>query len=208
MNVELSSIYEYSFENGLKCKICADCPSLETNTANEYASEKRWEAWKSDYCKRHLLSRIHAENVQSLYNQKHGISEKSLLTEKLADRKARLDHAKRLQTNEEQIRILMDPNSHPKVLSFRPIQEVRWLSRHFAVSPFVRNVDSLVLYCEEQINECSDLICTYVLRCIQDPQYLLALCTLNDVLNELANLSKVLYRQSKLTSCAFLKFAN
>jgi len=32
---------------------------------------------------------------------------KSLLTEKLADRKARLNHAKRLQTN-EQIRFLMD----------------------------------------------------------------------------------------------------
>jgi len=196
VNVELSSIYEYSFENGLKCKICADCSSLETNTANEYASEKRWEAWKSYYCKRHLLSRIHAENVQSLYNQKHGISEKSLLTEKLADRKARLDHAKRLQTNEEQIRILMDPNSHPKVLSFRPIQEVRWLSRHFAVSAFVRNVDALVLFCEEQINESSDPICTYVLRCIQDPQYFLALYTLNDVLNESANLSKVLQRSA------------
>ena len=43
-----------------------------------------------------------------MYNQKHGISEKSLLTEKLADQKARLDHAKRLQTNEERIHILMD----------------------------------------------------------------------------------------------------
>ena len=74
------------------------------------------------------------------------------------------------------------------VLSFRPIQEVRWLSRHFAVSAFVRNVDALVLFCEKQIHECSDPICTYVLRCIQDPQYLLAVYTLNDVLNELANL--------------------
>jgi len=108
VNVELSSIYEYSYENGLKCKICAACSSFKTNTANEYATGKRWEAWELDYCKRHLLSCIHAKNVQSLCNQKHGISVKSLLTEKLADRKARLDHAKRLQTNEEQIRILMD----------------------------------------------------------------------------------------------------
>jgi len=82
------------------------------------------------------------------------------------------------------------------VLSFRPIQEVRWLPRHFAVSAFVRNVDALVLFCEEQINECSDPICTYVLRCIQDPQYLLDLYTLNDVLNELPNLSKVLQRSA------------
>jgi len=82
------------------------------------------------------------------------------------------------------------------VLSFRPIQEVHWLSRHFAASAFVRNVDALVLLCEEQIHECSDPICTYVLRCIQDPQYLLALYTLNDVLNDSANLSKVLQRSA------------
>ena len=106
IKVELSSIYKYSFENGLKCKICAACSSFETNAANEYATGKRWEAWKLDYCKRHLLSRIHAKNVQILYNQKHGISVKSLLTEKLADRTAHLDHAKCLQTNEKEIRIL------------------------------------------------------------------------------------------------------
>ena len=127
VNVELSSIYEYSCENGLKCKICAACSSFKTNSANEYATGKRWEAWKLDYCKRHLLSRIHAENVQSLYNQKHGISVKSLLTEKLADRKARLDHAKRLQTN-EQIRFLMDDvllaiNMNASMLSVQTIHD-------------------------------------------------------------------------------------
>ena len=37
-----------------------------------------------------------------------------------------------------------------EVLSFRPIQEVRWLSRHFAVIAFVRNLDALALFCEEQ----------------------------------------------------------
>ena len=82
------------------------------------------------------------------------------------------------------------------VLSFQPIQEGRWLSRHFAVSAFVSNVDALVLFCEEQINECSDPICIYVLRCIQNLQYLLALDTLNDVLNEFANLSKLLQRSA------------
>ena len=51
--VELSSIYEYSYENGLKCKICAACSRFKTNAANKYATGKRWEAWKLDYCKRH-----------------------------------------------------------------------------------------------------------------------------------------------------------
>ena len=66
----------------------------------------------------------------------------------------------------------------------------------FAVSAFVKNVDALALFCEEQINRCSDPICTYVLQCIQDPQYLLSLYTLNDVLNELANLLKLLQRSA------------
>ena len=81
-------------------------------------------------------------------------------------------------------------------LSFRPIQEVRWLSRDFAVSAFVRNIDALDLFCEEQINECSDPVCTYVLRCIRDPQYFLGSYTLNDVLQGLANLSKALQRSA------------
>ena len=77
---------------------------------------------------------------------------------------------------------------------FRPIQEVRWLSRHFAVKTFVRNLDALVLYCEKQVNEYSDPSCSYVLRLIRDPQYLLALYTVNDVLDELANSSQFVQR--------------
>ena len=82
-----------------------------------------------------------------------------------------------------------------EVLSFRPIQDVRWLSRHSAVSTFVRNLDALTLYCEEQVNENSDPICTYVLRLIQDPQYLLVLHTIHDVLEDLT-LSKLLQRST------------
>ena len=53
---------------------------------------------------------------------------KSLLREKLADRKARLDHAKRLQTSEEQIRILMDNvllaiNMNASMLSVQTIHD-------------------------------------------------------------------------------------
>ena len=44
VDVELSSIYEYPYENELKCKICAACSSFNTNTANEYATGKPCEA--------------------------------------------------------------------------------------------------------------------------------------------------------------------
>ena len=42
--IELSSIYKYSYENGLKSKICAACSSFKTNIANEYATGKRCKA--------------------------------------------------------------------------------------------------------------------------------------------------------------------
>jgi hypothetical protein len=75
------------------------------------------------------------------------------------------------------------------VISFRPIYEVRWLSRHFAVSAFVRNLDALAAYCEEQVQDCNDPVCSYVLKSLRDPLYQVALYTVNDVLTELANLS-------------------
>ena len=49
-----------------------------------------------------------SKKFQILCNQKYGIDVKRFLTEKLADRKARLDEAKHLRTNEKQIRIPMD----------------------------------------------------------------------------------------------------
>lgn len=81
-----------------------------------------------------------------------------------------------------------------EVLSFKPIKEVRWLSRHFAVRALVKNIDALVLYCEEQIEESNDPVCIYILQSLKNPQYLFALYTLNDVLFELANLTQSLQK--------------
>ncbi|XP_059179040.1 E3 SUMO-protein ligase KIAA1586-like [Physella acuta] len=82
------------------------------------------------------------------------------------------------------------------VISFRPIHEVRWLSRHFAVSAFVRNLDVLAAYCEEQVQDCNDPVCCYILKSLRDPLYQVALYTVNDVLTELANLSMLLQRSN------------
>ena len=54
----------------------------------------------------------------------------------------------------------------------------------------------MVLFCEEQIDKCNNPLCTYVLQCIQDPQYLLTLYALSDVLSELAILSKLLQKST------------
>ena len=97
------------------------------------------------------------KNVQILYNQKHGISVKSLLTEKLADRTARLDHSQHLQTNEEEIRILIDNvllaiNMNASMLSVQTIHDHigknvsltdSWRSKNYAFE-FVAAINKVV----------------------------------------------------------------
>ena len=81
---------------------------------------------------------------------------KSLLAEKLADRKARLDHVKRLQTN-EQIRILMNDvllaiNMNAAMLSVQTIHDHigkyvslpdSWRSKNYAFE-FVAAINKVV----------------------------------------------------------------
>ena len=107
-------------------------------------------AWKLDYCKRHLLSRIYAEKVQILYNQKHGIGVKRLLTEKFADRKARLDHAKRLRKIEKQIRIqinnvLLAINMNASMLSYKLYTTISKNLFHYQIAGEVKTIHMSLL---------------------------------------------------------------
>uniref|UniRef100_H3ACD3 Uncharacterized protein n=1 Tax=Latimeria chalumnae TaxID=7897 RepID=H3ACD3_LATCH len=78
-----------------------------------------------------------------------------------------------------------------------PLNEVRWLSRPFAVSALMRNYKVLAEYCTEQVNGSSDPIHKYCLKKLKDPQYHIALAT-NDVLGELAELCS--FQRSSLTT--------
>lgn len=86
--------------------------------------------------------------------------------------------------------------SERDVVSFRPLNEVRWLSRHFALEALIRNYDCLKEYCEEQIEEANDPICRYILQILNNPLYRVALLILNDVLNELSSLCKYLQKSN------------
>ena len=91
-------------------------------------------------------------------------------------------------------------------VAFRPLNEVRWLSRHFAVSALLRNYDVLVQYCTDQVNETNDPVSKYCLQKLTDPQYRVALTALNDVLGELVSLCKF-FQRSCLTTIDALQFA-
>ena len=67
------------------------------------------------------------------------------------------------------------------VVAFRPLYDVRWLSRHFAVAALVRSYNILFEYCTEQVNTCSDPINKYCLKRLLNPQFRLTLTILNDV---------------------------
>lgn len=91
-------------------------------------------------------------------------------------------------------------------LAYRPLNEVRWLSRHFAVRAFLRNYDLLIEYCTEEIEKSNDPICKYCLKLLKDPKYRLALMVLNDVLEELSLLCKI-FQRSLLTIMDAMQFA-
>ena len=93
--------------------------------------------------------------------------------------------------------------SESDVVAFRPLHDVRWLSRHLAVSAFVRNYNALIEYCTEQENVCNDPINKYCLQSLQNPQFRLTLTVLNDVLGELASICKYFQRSSLTTIEAF-----
>nr|XP_055048997.1 protein FAM200C-like [Misgurnus anguillicaudatus] len=80
-------------------------------------------------------------------------------------------------------------------LSFRPLNEVRWLSRYQAVNAFLRNYSLLTEYCLKEADN-DDPIAKYCLKKLSDPKYRVAITVLGDVLEELAQLSVSLQRSN------------
>ena len=81
------------------------------------------------------------------------------------------------------------------VIAFKPLNEVRWLSRHFAVSALIRNYDILIEYYKEQ----NDPISKYCLDMMTDTKYRITLFILNDILKELSSLCKCLQKATLTT---------
>lgn len=79
-------------------------------------------------------------------------------------------------------------------LSFRPLNEVRWLSRYQAVCALLRNYSVLTEYCTK--HAVNDPIAKYCLRKLTDSKYRIALTVLGDVLEELAQLCVSLQRSN------------
>lgn len=92
------------------------------------------------------------------------------------------------------------------VVSFRPLNEVRWMSRHFAVKALMKNYKILIDYFAKQVEEDNDPIAEYCLKALQNPQVHVALTVLNDILAELADLCTV-FQRSCISTIEAVQFA-
>ena len=77
-----------------------------------------------------------------------------------------------------------------EVIAFRPLNEVRWLSCHFALQAIIKNYDSLIAYVEEM--KSNDPIFKYCFNKLKNVEVHIALEVLDDVFEELlcARISK------------------
>ena len=80
-----------------------------------------------------------------------------------------------------------------KAIAFKTLNEVRWLSRHFALQAIIKNYDSLNAYFEEI--KSNDPISKYCFKKLKNNGVHTALKVLNDVFEELAALYKIFQRQ-------------
>ena len=80
-----------------------------------------------------------------------------------------------------------------EAIAFKPLNEVRWLSRHFALQAIIKNYDSLIAYFEEM--KSNDPICKYCFKKLKNNVVHIALEILNDVFEELTALCKIFQRQ-------------
>ena len=92
-------------------------------------------------------------------------------------------------------------------ITFRPLNEVRWLSRHFALNAIIRNYESLTEYFKVELETSNDPIAKYCLKKLQDPQIHIALEVVNKVHEDLAALCKA-FQKSGVTSIDALDLAH
>lgn len=81
-------------------------------------------------------------------------------------------------------------------LSFRPLNEVRWLSRHQAVNAVLRNYTVLQEFCKREFTDNRDPVAKHCYKKLSDSMFKVTVTALGDVLGELAQLCLTLQRRN------------
>ncbi|XP_069068967.1 E3 SUMO-protein ligase KIAA1586-like [Pleurodeles waltl] len=93
-----------------------------------------------------------------------------------------------------------------EAVSFWPLNEVRWLSRHFAVGALLHNYEVALKYFDHERVEENDPIAKYCYKKLSDSNNHISFAALNDILGELASLCK-LFQKSSLTTIEAVQYA-
>ncbi|XP_049575131.1 zinc finger protein 862-like [Syngnathus scovelli] len=81
-------------------------------------------------------------------------------------------------------------------LSLRPLNEVRWLSRHQTVNAVMRNYTVLKEFCKREFTDNRDPVANYCYKKLSDSKFQVTVTALGDVLGELAQLCLTLQRRN------------
>ncbi|XP_078483234.1 E3 SUMO-protein ligase KIAA1586-like [Ciona intestinalis] len=104
----------------------------------------------------------------------------------------------RSSTKKAQFREMANVTEH-KAVSFKPLNEVRWLSRYFAVKALMQNYEALIFYFENEVSENNDPISKYCLKRLTDKTNRVNVAVLHDVLYDLSELTKS-FQKTTLTT--------
>lgn len=81
-------------------------------------------------------------------------------------------------------------------LSFRPLNNVRWLSWHQAVNAVLRNYSVLQEFCKREFTENRDPVAKYCYKKLSDSKFKVTVTAVGDVLGELSQLCLTLQRRN------------
>lgn len=84
----------------------------------------------------------------------------------------------------EDLAVILDEDT----LSFRPLNELRWLSWHQTMNAILRNYTVLEEYCKRESRDNRDPVAHYCYKKLTDSKFKVTLTALGDVLGELAQL--------------------
>ena len=96
--IRIGDIFNYNEAGFVTCSIC-----LKATAAGEFSTGKKWEAWKLDYLKRHLVRKVHTDSVSKLrYHGKGGILR--MLTETVEDHDVRVELDERKKSKSDMVK--------------------------------------------------------------------------------------------------------
>lgn len=150
-HVQLGDIFSFSEEKGVICKTCC-----EAKVSGDFSEGKKWDEWKMDYLKRHLLHKTH-QNAAGILRRRNRVGIGELLLQNEEERRDRNEQLQKNRSDSQQVKVLIDnvllgiqmnasmlsvQQIHDHVAKYVSIPE-HWRSKNYAFE-FVKSINAIV----------------------------------------------------------------